>query len=114
MIRADLLILLSDVDGLYSADPARDREARHIPRVEEITDEIESLAGGAVAGGAGTGGMRTKLAAARIARACGRATIIASGRDERPIARSEESRVGKEGCCAGRMRGSRSYIKKKK
>src|SRR3546814_8228248 len=80
MIRADLLILLSDVDGLYSADPARDREARHIPRVEEVPDEIESLAGGAVAGGAGSGGVRTKLAAARIARACGCATIIASGR----------------------------------
>ena len=85
MVGADLLMLLSDVDGLYTADPARDPEARRIAVVEELTEEIEACAGGASTHG--SGGMRTKLAAARIARAAGCATLIASGREERPVAR---------------------------
>src|SRR5436305_7979066 len=64
MIRADLLLLLSDVDGLYSADPRRDPGARHIAYAASLTEELESFAGGAGAAGVGSGGMRTKLAAA--------------------------------------------------
>lgn len=81
MVQADLLVLLSDVDGLYAADPRRDTNAPHLPRIGEITPEIEAMAGGANAGAAvGTGGMTTKLAAARIARGAGCATLIALGR----------------------------------
>ncbi|MFX8605082.1 glutamate 5-kinase, partial [Acinetobacter baumannii] len=68
MIGADLLVLLSEVDGLYTADPRRDPQARHIPRVEGVTPEIEAMAGGANAeDSVGTGGMATKIMAARIA-----------------------------------------------
>ena len=85
MIRSDLLILLSDVDGLYTADPARDPEARHLASVRAI-DEVEGFAGGAGAAGVGSGGMRTKVAAARIAQSFGCATIIASGKVDHPLA----------------------------
>ena len=85
MIRSDVLILLSDVDGLYTSDPAKNSEARHLPYLAEIDEEVESYAGGAAAEGFGTGGMRTKIAAARIARAFGCATIIAAGHGEHPI-----------------------------
>ena len=81
MIGADLLVLLSDVDGLYTADPRRDPSAAHIPVVAALTPEIEAMAGGANAsGGVGTGGMATKLAAARIAHGAGCATLITLGR----------------------------------
>lgn len=90
MIRADLLVLLSDVDGLYTADPGRDPAARRIDRVVEIDEEIEALAGGAGAAGVGSGGMRTKIAAARIARGAGCATLIASGHDAHPLRRLRE------------------------
>jgi glutamate 5-kinase len=86
MMQCDLLLLLSDVDGLYTANPARDRGARHVPHVETITDEIERWAGEASGVGVGSGGMRTKLAAARIAQGFGCATIITSGRCDRPLA----------------------------
>lgn len=87
MIRSDLLILLSDVDGLYTADPKKDPAARHIPYVEEIGSELERFAAGPTIQSPGTGGMKTKLEAAAIARAFGCATIIAAGHDERPISR---------------------------
>ena len=81
MIGADLLVLLSDVDGLYTADPRRDPAATHIPMVETLTPEIEAMAGGAnAAHGVGTGGMATKLAAARIAHGAGCATLVTLGR----------------------------------
>tara|TARA_B100001179_G_C18536004_1_gene379353 strand:- start:123 stop:929 length:807 start_codon:yes stop_codon:yes gene_type:complete len=83
---ADLLLLLSDVDGLYDGEPGEDG-ARHIDYVSEVTPEIEGLARGAAADGVGTGGMATKLAAARHATARGCPTIIASGRKEYPIGR---------------------------
>ena len=84
---ADLLILLSDVDGLHTADPRRDPQAEHVARVERLTPEIMALAGDAAAGGVGTGGMRTKLEAARIAAAAGCATLIGSGEGEGALAR---------------------------
>ena len=75
-IEADLLVILTDVDGLYDADP-REPGARLIARVEAITPEITAIAGGARAG---RGGMRTKLEAARIATQSGCATVVANGR----------------------------------
>ena len=81
MIGADLLILLSDVDGLYTADPRSHPEAVHIPHVAALTPAIEAMATGPNAGaGMGTGGMTTKLMAARIAADAGCATLIAAGR----------------------------------
>ncbi|MDI6869910.1 MAG: glutamate 5-kinase [Bacillota bacterium] len=77
LISADLLLILSDIDGLYTADPRQDPEARLIPRVEEITPEVEALAGGAGTE-RGTGGMATKLAAAKIATSCGVSMVIAN------------------------------------
>lgn len=91
MIGADLLVLLSDIDGLYTADPRRDPSAERLDQVSEITAEIEAMAGGANAGaGMGTGGMATKLAAARIARAAGCATIITLGGRARPLQAIED------------------------
>jgi glutamate 5-kinase len=77
-IKADLLILLSDIDGLYTSDPHRDPEAKLIPLVEKITPEIEALAGG-VGSALGSGGMATKLRAARTATEAGTDMIIANG-----------------------------------
>jgi glutamate 5-kinase len=87
LVQADLLILLSDVDGLYTADPRRDPLAVHIPHVAELTPEIRAMAGGANASAAsvGTGGMATKLMAADIARSAGCASIIALGLGARPL-----------------------------
>lgn len=75
---ADLLVLLSDIDGLYTADPHKDKDARLIEDVPEITQEILALAGGA-GSNLGTGGMATKLSAARIATDAGTDMIIANG-----------------------------------
>jgi len=86
LARADLLVLLSDVDGLYTADPRRDPAATHLPHIAVLTPEILAMGGGANAdAGVGTGGMATKLAAAQIARSAGCATVIASGQVEAPL-----------------------------
>ncbi len=84
MMEADRLILLSDVDGLYSADPSQDADARHIDEVRTITPEIEAMAGGAVSG-MGRGGMESKLIAAKIATAAGCEVVIAKGKTPNPI-----------------------------
>jgi glutamate 5-kinase len=78
MVSADMLVLLSDIDGLYTADPRRDPQASHIPLVPEITPEIAAMAGSAPPGYS-SGGMVTKLAAARIAMQAGCAMLIAEG-----------------------------------
>ena len=75
---ADLLVLLTDIDGLYSADPKKDKAARLIPQADEIDDKIRSLAGGA-GSSLGTGGMATKIHAAEICTASGIDMIIARG-----------------------------------
>jgi glutamate 5-kinase len=88
MMGADLLVLLSDIDGLYTAPPARDPGARFIPLVERITPEIEAMAGTA-ASEFSRGGMRTKLDAGRIANAAGTAMIVTSGARQNPLAAIE-------------------------
>jgi len=88
MISADALVLLSDIDGFYSADPRRDPAARLIPEIAEITAEIEAMAGEAPPGYS-SGGMVTKLAAARIAMAAGCRMAIADGRRLHPLAAIE-------------------------
>ena len=89
MIGADTLVLLSNVDGLYTADPLTDKDARLIPEVRDITPEIEALAG-PVATGYGSGGMVTKLAAAKAALGAGCRMVIADGSALHPLKRIED------------------------
>ena len=85
MMGADLLVLLSDIDGLYTAPPALDPNARFIPRVERITPEIEAMAG-AAASEFSRGGMRTKLDAGKIATIAGTTMVITAGDRLNPLA----------------------------
>lgn len=77
-VKADLLVLLSDIEGLYTADPRKDPSAKLIPVVQEVTPEIEALAGG-VGSGLATGGMATKLRAAKMVAEVGCDMIITNG-----------------------------------
>ncbi len=84
MVSADLVVLLSDVDGLYDAPPITTSSARHIPRVERITPEIEAMAG-AAGSGLSRGGMQTKIEAAKITTGAGTHMVIASGHIDHPL-----------------------------
>ncbi len=88
MVSADTLILLSDVGGFYTADPRRDPAARLIPEVTEVTADIEAMAGG-VGSNVGSGGMVTKLAAARICLGAGCRMVLTDGTGHRPLSRIE-------------------------
>jgi glutamate 5-kinase len=88
-ISADCLVLLSDVDGLYTADPRKHQQAEFVSKVLQITPQIEAMAGG-VGSQVGSGGMATKLAAARIALNAGCTMCIASGHALHPLRRIEE------------------------
>ncbi len=79
LAEADLLLILTDLDGLYTADPHVHPDAQLIPEVTEIDDDLAALAGGSISG-LGTGGMTTKLQAADIARRAGADVVIAAGR----------------------------------
>ena len=85
-IDADLLVILSDIPGLYTADPRKDSEARLISEIAKVDDEIMAFAGDA-GSSLGTGGMRSKLLAARIASIAGCVSIIASGYEENVLIR---------------------------
>ena len=89
MVGADQLVLLSDIDGLYTADPRSNPEAKHLPVVEAVTAEIEAM-GGEPPPGYSSGGMRTKLIAARIATGAGCAMAIALGNIDHPLAALEQ------------------------
>lgn len=89
MVGADLLVLLSDIDGLYTAPPHLDPSARFLETIAEITPEIEAMAGGA-ASELSRGGMRTKIDAGKIATTAGCAMIIASGKPDHPLAAIED------------------------
>jgi glutamate 5-kinase len=84
MVSADLVVLLSDVDGLYDAPPATVASARHIPLVERITPEIEAMAGSA-GSDLSRGGMQTKIEAGKIATGAGTHMVIASGLVQHPL-----------------------------
>lgn len=84
MMNADLLILLSDVDGLYTAPPATNPNAKHLPIIEAITPDIEAM-GGSAASELSRGGMRTKIDAGKIATQAGTAMIIANGQVDNPL-----------------------------
>jgi glutamate 5-kinase len=89
MVGADCLVLLSDIDGLYTADPGQDPGAQFIARVLEITPAIEAMAGGS-GSAMGSGGMQTKIAAAKIAMAAGCHLCIAKGAVESPLRHIED------------------------
>lgn len=89
MMSADCLVLLSDVDGLYTADPTRDPSATFIAEIPRITPEIERMGGGA-ASAVGSGGMATKIAAAKIAVTAGCHMCVAAGREMHPLRRLEQ------------------------
>lgn len=86
LVSAELLIILSDVDGLYDSDPTSNPDAEHIPFVASVTEEITGHAGPTRAETAGTGGMATKLIAAEMAMAAGCSVVITRGDREQPIA----------------------------
>ena len=106
MVSADLLVLLSDIDGLYSADPRHDPDARHFPVIEALTPEIMAMAGGAPIGYS-SGGMVTKLEAARIALGGGCHMVIAKGDLDHPL-RQLEKTSGQLETTAGNEKSSRS------
>jgi len=85
MVQADQLVLFSDIDGLYTADPRRVANAQHIPLVPALTPDIEAAAGDPPPGYS-SGGMRTKLAAARVATQAGCAMAVARGGTDHPLA----------------------------
>ena len=90
MIGADLLILMSDIDGLFSDDPNTNPEARFIDTVETLDEELLDMGKGSTGSKVGTGGMATKLTAARIATAAGTDMVIANGGDFHNIHRIVE------------------------
>ena len=87
LVGADLLILLSDIDGLYTADPHTDSSARFISIVESLDESVLSMGKSTTGTNAGTGGMATKLSAARIAMDAGIDMVIGSGEDFRVLHR---------------------------
>ena len=87
LIGADLLILLSDIDGLYTDDPRKNPDAKFVDLVEELNDSHRNMAKNSTGSSVGTGGMNTKLTAARIATRAGADMLIANSRDVRIIHR---------------------------
>jgi len=92
MMNADLLILLSDIDGLYTAPPQLDRQAQLIADIPAITPQIEEMAGASLSH-LSRGGMKTKIEAAKIATQSGCAMVIASGKNLHPLAQLDEGGV---------------------
>lgn len=92
MIGADLLVQLSTTDGLYTADPSQDDSAEHIPLIESYSNDLMEMAGDAPAG-LSTGGMKSKLEAARIATQAGVHMIITSGKNNNPLSTIERATV---------------------
>lgn len=87
LVEADLLILLSDIDGLYTADPHKDPTATFIDEVHDVDGQVMAMGKSTTGSSAGTGGMATKLSAAKIAMASGVDMVIGSGEDFRIIHR---------------------------
>lgn len=108
MATADLLVLLSDIDGLYDAPPNLNADAKLIPRVDGITAEIESMAGAAESE-LSRGGMRTKIEAGKIATAAGAHMVIASGKIEHPL-----RAIARGGRCTWFMTGANPVTSRKR
>ena len=104
------VILLSDVDGLYTANPARDSAAVLVPLVETIDAAIAAMADGGSGSGLGSGGMASKIAAAKIAVAAGIPLAIADGRVLNPLARFAETGRGTVFAAAGSARAKKAWL----
>ena len=92
MLHADLLVILTDTDGLYTANPRTDPSAEHIPYVERVTEEIEALGGGSGTAN-GTGGMATKIEGAKVASGAGVAVVICSAAESDVLKKAVEGTV---------------------
>ena len=112
MIGADLLILLSTTDGLYTANPDIDKNAKHLPLVESLSEEVLSMAGDALKG-LSTGGMKSKLDAAQIAMNAGIHMLIAKGTDNNPLSNMPRSTLFKamETPSSARKKWIRAHVK---
>jgi glutamate 5-kinase len=108
MVSADLLVLLSDIDGLYDAPPASVASARHIPLVERITPQIEAMAG-AAGSELSRGGMQTKIEAGKIATGAGTHMVIASGLVQHPL-----DAISKTARCTWFLTGANPVTARKK
>lgn len=92
LVDADLLILLSDIDGLYTDDPNQNEQAEFIEFVDELNEDLLTMGKNSSSSGVGTGGMNTKLSAAKIATASGADMVIANGKDVRILHRIMDGR----------------------
>ncbi len=92
--QAQAVVLLSDVDGLYTADPSRDPEALRIPVVNKIDARIKAMASDGTSSGMGSGGMTSKIEAARIANSAGAHLVIVSGQHNKPLTRLNDGGCG--------------------
>lgn len=92
LVKADLLILLSDIDGLYTDDPRKNHDAKYISQVDKLTDDYMNMGKASTGSSVGTGGMNTKMNAAKIATSAGADMIIANGSDMRILHRIMDGR----------------------
>ncbi|SFS00734.1 glutamate 5-kinase [Sphingomonas jatrophae] len=104
------VVLLSDVDGLYTANPGRDPDAAFIPEITRIDARIRAMADGGSASGMGSGGMVSKLEAARIATSAGAHLAIVSGKRDRPLAAWEADGRGSVFVAAARARSRKAWL----
>jgi glutamate 5-kinase len=108
--RADQVILLSDVDGLYTADPTKNPAAERIAEVRMLTDAHRAMASSGSASGMGSGGMASKLAAAQIAMAAGTDLIIVSGQHDHPLARLAGGDCGTRFIASDGTSGAKAWL----
>ncbi len=108
--RARTIVLLSDVDGLYTADPTHDATAERIPRVGRIDAKIMAMIEARSSSGMGSGGMGSKIEAARIANAAGADLIIISGHEPQPLRRIDGGRHGTVFVASARTRGRKTWL----
>ena len=108
--KAQCVVLLSDVDGLHTADPASDAKAVKIKRVTRIDSKIMAMAGSGTSSGMGSGGMASKIAAARIANGAGADLIIVSGAFPHPLARLEAGKNGTIFVASAQTRGRKAWL----
>ncbi len=104
------VILLSDVDGLYTADPARDAKAERVERVERIDRKIIAMAGVGTSSGMGSGGMASKIEAAQIANSAGVDLVIVSGLHDHPLTRLAKGGCGTLFVADGSKRAKKAWL----
>lgn len=109
-LEADLLVILSDIDGLYNSNPKENSDAKLISRVEEITPELESFACGTIEGSGGRGGMKTKIEAAKVVTRSGCKMIIANGKTPNIISKIFNENIGTLFLPTETLKGKKRWI----